>query len=137
MPWMLVTTQSVHLNASRARRRYRRFLDRLPHREHAPDPAELVAEKDCSRARWVREVLSTTREQDRHLAVLTALEGFTIREAVGIGEPAAKVRLSRLRARLSQTPHDLSMTRSHRHRQLPPRVAPAGLRGAVSRCCQW
>jgi RNA polymerase sigma-70 factor (ECF subfamily) len=113
LPWLLVTTQNVHLNASRARRRHRRFLERLPHPEHAPDPADLVAEKDSSRARWVREVLSTAREQDRHLAVLTTLEGFTIREAaeaIGISESAAKMRLSRLRTRLSQTPHDLSMT---------------------------
>lgn len=113
LPWLLVTAQNVHRNASRARRRYRSFLDRIPRPEHAPDPAELIAEKDASRIRRVREVLGAAREQDRHLAVLTALEGFTVREAaeaIGISEPAAKMRLSRLRARLADPTHDLTPT---------------------------
>ena len=113
LPWLLVTAQNVHRNASRARRRHRSFLARIPPPEHAPDPAELVAEKDSARTRRVREVLGAAREQDRHLAVLTALEGFTVREAaaaIGISEPAAKMRLSRLRARLSAPPHDLTPT---------------------------
>jgi RNA polymerase sigma factor (sigma-70 family) len=113
LPWLLVTAQNVHRNASRARRRYRSFLERIPRPEHAPDPAELIAEKDSARTRRVREVLGAAREQDRHLAVLTALEGFTIREAaaaIGISEPAAKMRLSRLRARLSSSSPDLTPT---------------------------
>ncbi|GGM59964.1 RNA polymerase sigma factor [Microbacterium saperdae] len=113
LPWLLVTAQNVHRNASRARRRYRSFLDRLPHPEPEPDPAELIAERDSPRARQVRAVLSTSRAQDRHLAVLTTLEGFTVREAaaaIGISESAAKMRLSRLRARLSQALLDPART---------------------------
>lgn len=113
LPWLLVTAQNVHLNASRARRRHRKFLERIPRPEAAPDPADLVAARDSARSRRVREVLGRAREQDRHLAVLTALEGFTVREAaeaIGISEPAAKMRLSRLRARLSASTPDLTST---------------------------
>ena len=113
LPWLLVTAENVHRNASRARRRHRSFLARIPRPEHAPDPAELVAERDSARTRRVRDVLGAAREQDRHLAVLTALEGFTVREAaeaIGISEPAAKMRLSRLRARLSASSSDLTPT---------------------------
>ena len=108
LPWLLVTAQNVHRNARRARRRHREFLQRLPPPDQVPDPAELIAERDSSRARRVREVLSAARPQDQHLAVLTTLEGFTLREAaaiVGISESAAKMRLSRLRRRLAEAVH--------------------------------
>ena len=113
LPWLLVTAQNVHRNAERARRRHRRFLERLPRPDPQPDPADAVAERDSPRARHLREVLGASRQQDRHLAVLTALEGFTIREAaeaVGISESAAKMRLSRLRSRLSHSLQGLSAT---------------------------
>ena len=112
LPWLLVTAQNVHLNASRARRRYRQFLARIPRPESVPDHAEVIAERDSPTRRWVRTVLSGAREQDRHLIVLTALEGFTVDEAaqaIGITPSAAKMRLSRLRSRLRALPNDQSM----------------------------
>ncbi|MFC8679996.1 RNA polymerase sigma factor [Microbacterium ureisolvens] len=113
LPWLLVTAQNVQRNAVRARRRHRALLDRLPLPDAAPDPADLVAERDSSRTRLVREVMAATRPADRDLAMLTAVEGFTIREAaeaIGISESAAKMRLSRLRTRLDQAARAAALT---------------------------
>lgn len=104
LPWLIVTAQNVTRNAARARRRYRDLIAKVPPPTPFPDPAEIVAERNSPRVTFAREVLAATRREDRMLAVLTAIEGFTIAEAaiaVGISEPAAKMRLSRLRARLS------------------------------------
>lgn len=104
LPWLIVTAQNVTRNAARGRRRYRDLIAKIPLPDHAPDPADLVAERDSPRVRVAREVLAATRCDDRTLVVLTAVEGFTIAQAaaaVGISESAAKMRLSRLRTRLS------------------------------------
>src|ERR1700733_6941569 len=42
LPWLLVTTTNLGRNASRARRRYRRFLERLPRVEEHPDTADVA-----------------------------------------------------------------------------------------------
>ena len=105
LPWLLVTAHNVHRNAARARRRYQALLSRLPAPENAPDPADLVA-SPTERTRAVREVLDAARPGDRALLALTALDGLTVREAaqaLGIGESAAKMRLSRLRRRISES----------------------------------
>lgn len=103
LPWLLVTAHNVHRNASRAKRRYLALLSRLPAAEHAPDPADLViVQTPLTRA--VREALDVARPEDRVLLALTALDGLSVREAalaLGIGESAAKMRLSRLRRRIS------------------------------------
>lgn len=104
LPWLIVTALNVSRNAARGRRRYRQLIAKIPLPSDAPDPADVVAERDSPRVRFAREILSATRRQDRVLAVLTAVEGFTIAQAaaaVGISESAAKMRLSRLRTRLS------------------------------------
>lgn len=111
LPWLLVTAHNVARNASRARRRHRDLLAKLPPPDVAADPAELVAARDTPRARFVREVLEAARPADRDLVVLTAVEGFTVAEAaraVGLTEPAARMRLSRLRARLNAAAHPLT-----------------------------
>lgn len=103
LPWLLVTAHNVHRNAARARRRYHALLARLPISAHAPDPADLVTDP-TPLTQAVREVLRVARPVDRALLELTALEGLTVREAsqaLGIGESAAKMRLSRLRRRMS------------------------------------
>lgn len=104
LPWLLVTAQNVTRNAARSRRRYRALLGRLPAPRHAADPAEIIADRDPERSRIVREVLAASSAGDRALVLLTTLEGLTVREAataVGLSESAAKMRLSRLRVRLS------------------------------------
>ncbi len=105
-PWLLVTSGNVWRNSSRSMRRSEALLARLPHPDNAPDPSETVAERGSGRTRLAREVLLSAREADRQLAVLTAVDGLSVREAaeaLGISESAAKMRLSRLRKRLTET----------------------------------
>lgn len=103
LPWLIVTAQNVARNAARARRRYERFLAALPAPRPTPDPADRVAERDDERLIALRDAIAAARPADATLLAMTALEGFTIREAataLGLSEPAAKMRLSRIRARL-------------------------------------
>ncbi|MFZ4894752.1 RNA polymerase sigma factor [Plantibacter sp. Mn2098] len=104
LPWLLVTAHNVHRNHLRARHRYRRFLETLPPPTAAPDPATLLEDADPDRDRRVRAVMAAARPADARLVAMTALEGFTVADAaaaIGIGESAAKMRLSRLRKRLA------------------------------------
>lgn len=104
LPWSLATAHNLARNEARARRRYRRFLAALPAPEPAPDPAVLVDGIDAARDARVRAVLSAARPADGRLLALTAVEGFSVKDAaaaVGISESAAKMRLSRLRRRLA------------------------------------
>lgn len=101
LPWLIVTAQNVHRNAARSRRRYRAMLASLPPARAAGDPGEALHGDD--RIELVRHVLAGSRGADQDLAILTAVEGFTVAEAaqaVGLTEPAARMRLSRLRTKI-------------------------------------
>jgi RNA polymerase sigma-70 factor (ECF subfamily) len=103
LPWLIVTASNVARNATRSRNRYRAFLAKLPPPPPAADPADQVADRNSEVIGKVREVMAGSNSTDRELLALTMLEQFTLREAaaaVGISESAAKMRLSRLRARL-------------------------------------
>lgn len=100
LPWLIVTSRNVARNATRAQRRYERFLAALPAPEIVPDPAARHDVDDRTAA--IRTALATAKPVDADLLAMTALEGFTLREsaaALGLSESAAKMRLSRLRAR--------------------------------------
>lgn len=102
LPWLIVTAQNVCRNEARARRRYRRFLAALPAPDHAPDTATLVEGMDVARDARVRAVMAAARPADVRLLAMTALEGFTVKDAaaaLGVSESAAKMRLTRLRKR--------------------------------------
>lgn len=104
LPWLLATAHNLARNEARAQRRYRRFLAALPAPELAPDPAALVDGMDAARDGRVRAVLAAARPADGQLLALTAVEGFSVKDAaavLGISESAAKMRLSRLRRRLA------------------------------------
>ncbi|MFT3798242.1 RNA polymerase sigma factor [Microbacterium sp.] len=101
LPWIIVTARNLARNAARARRRYERFLAALP----APEPHTDVADRHDvdDRTAAIRLALADAKPMDADLLAMTALEGFTLREAaaaLGLSESAAKMRLSRLRARL-------------------------------------
>lgn len=103
LPWLIVTAQNVTRNATRARIRYRRFLSRLPPPGDQPDHAESHADQNDEMAIRLRALISKARPVDAQLLAMTALDGFTVTEAagaLGISEPAAKMRLSRVRSRL-------------------------------------
>lgn len=98
LPWLIVTAHNVHRNAARSRRRYRAMLATLPPAVAQPGPADAV-ESD-PRTDLVRRAIAASRAPDSDLVILTAVEGFTVAEAaeaVGLSEPAARMRLSRLR----------------------------------------
>lgn len=102
LPWLIVTARNVARNADRARRRYARLLSSLPMPSSAADPAEHIADADAS-ARLLRDTLRSASAVDGDLLAMTALEGFSVRDAasaLGITEPAARSRLSRFRSRL-------------------------------------
>lgn len=103
LPWLIVTARNVSRNAARATRRYERFLSALPTPPPAPDPADPIADRDQEQLVALREAIAAARPTDATLLAMTTLEGFTTREAaaaLGLTESAAKMRLSRLRARL-------------------------------------
>lgn len=103
LPWLIVTAQNISRNAARATRRYERFLAALPAPAVVPDPAGSVADRDDEHMIALRAAIAAVRPADATLLSMTALEGFTTREAataLGLSESAAKMRLSRLRARL-------------------------------------
>lgn len=103
LPWLLVTARNVARNSARARRRHQRFLAALPPPDVAPDPADGVVEHADEKWSSLSKELKRSRPSDRHLLVMTAVEGFTVREAaaaLGLSESAAKMRLKRLRARV-------------------------------------
>jgi RNA polymerase sigma factor (sigma-70 family) len=103
LPWLLVTAHNVGRNADRARRRHRQFLASLPRPADVADHAETFADRNDERTTELRAAIARCGKADAALLALTALEGFTIREAgaaLGLSESAAKMRLSRLRVNL-------------------------------------
>jgi len=124
LPWLIVTARNVSRNDARGTRGYERFLaaimaDLVTWRQLwlptppvvpdpaeppvVPDPADRIADRDDDHLIALRAAIAAARPADATLLAMTALEGFTIREAataLGLSESAAKMRLSRLRARL-------------------------------------
>jgi RNA polymerase sigma factor (sigma-70 family) len=103
LPWLIVTARNVSRNAARATRRYQRFLAALPPPAVVPDPAVAIADRDDDHLVALRATITAARPADATLLAMTALEGFTTREAataLGLSEAAAKMRLSRLRSQL-------------------------------------
>lgn len=106
LPWLIVTARNVARNAARARRRYRNLLASLPPARDTADHAEFFAEQDSEWRVQLRAAIRKCRPLDAGLLAMTALEGFTAAEAgaaYGLSEAAAKMRISRLRARLRST----------------------------------
>ena len=105
LPWLLATATNIGRNATRARRRYRSFLARLPPPEASPDTSGMVDRRlDAERAaRAIRTRLLGLSLKDQQLIELVSLDGVTLSaaaEALGLKESAAKMRLARLRTRV-------------------------------------
>lgn len=99
LPWLLRTATFTANNLTRATRRYRAALNRLPADDHHPDHAETVGDGDALTA--LRQ-LSTL---DQQVITLCVLEGLTIEESarvLGVGTGTIKSRLSRAKARLRE-----------------------------------
>ncbi|WP_269303264.1 RNA polymerase sigma factor [Aeromicrobium sp. HA] len=106
LPWLLVTTRNVARNAARSRRRFEKFLATLPPPVLIDDAARAISDHEDKRLTALRGALASLKPIDADLLAMTAIEGFSIREAAlatGVSESAAKTRLSRLRRRLKST----------------------------------
>lgn len=98
LPWLLVTATNAARNVSRASRRHRALLDRLP-----PGPTALWAD-DALGDDLASTALSSLRLSDQQLITLCDLYGYGSAEAasvLGIAPTAIRSRLSRARARLA------------------------------------
>lgn len=104
LPWLLATATNVSRNLTRATRRYRDFLARLPREPDVADPARLIAETSLLGVDdRLRTALKQLDERDLALFALVTLEGYSVAEAataVGLRISAAKSRLQRTRARM-------------------------------------
>lgn len=113
LPWLLVTTANLARNSSRARRRYRDFLARLPRdgREHASaDVAQTVVDLDLDPR--LQRALRQLSEEDVVLLTLVVLEDFTIADAaavLGLSPGGAKTRLHRARQRIRKNLPDFQV----------------------------
>jgi RNA polymerase sigma factor (sigma-70 family) len=102
LPWLIVTSRNVARNATRARRRYAKLLAQLPDPVEHRDPAEILADLDSS-TRILRTTVAAAKPLDSDLLSLTAIEGFSVKDAanaLGLSESAARTRLSRFRSQL-------------------------------------
>ena len=104
LPWLLVTTANASRNVSRAARRHRALLAKLPRQEPAP-----AADAEGSTDLWdqldprLSRALASLPRGTLGLFVLTAVEGYRVEDAaqvIGVTPAAARQRLSRARARL-------------------------------------
>lgn len=98
LPWLLVTATYSAQNLSRATRRYRSLLARLPPSSPAADHADSVNDEATQQLRSLSLV-------DRQVIVLSVLEGLSEREvALALDVPigTVKSRLSRAKARLAR-----------------------------------
>lgn len=119
LPWLLVTATNTARNQSRAARRYRTALDRLPPPEPVPDHADRDDDGAAVRA------LRTLPAKDQEVLVLAVLEGLGEREvaaALGLPPGTVKSRLSRARRRLADR---LAQHHTDEHAAAPKRAVAA------------
>ena len=103
LPWLLVTPSNLALNSTRARRRYRNFLARLPREPHSPDTADVVLDTAAVGIDpRVRTALRALPNKDLHLLTLVVFDDCSLTDAaaiLGITPAAARNRLHRTRVR--------------------------------------
>lgn len=109
LPWLLATATYVGLNLTRSRRRYQRFLERLPRTGEQSDVAESVLAAGID-PRLIG-ALRSLKAKDAQLLALVALEGYSVNDAADclrLSSQAARARLHRsrriLREQLGQEP---------------------------------
>ena len=104
LPWLLATVHNLGRNARRGLRRHRAFLAALPAPADAPDHAEASLDRVAA-LREERSLVALVRglpAVHRDILALVVIEELPLAaaaEVLGIRTDAAKVRLSRARAR--------------------------------------
>jgi RNA polymerase sigma factor (sigma-70 family) len=104
-PWVLGIAVNVTRNFSRAARRHRAALGRLPRPDDVPDFADEVAARidDTARLNAVRAALAALRRPEREvlaLCVWSGLDYSAAAQALGVPVGTVRSRLSRARRRL-------------------------------------
>jgi RNA polymerase sigma factor (sigma-70 family) len=105
LPWLLVVTTNVSLNAARSGRRYRRLLAKLPAAEYAADPSHEVAQRvDGERmSQQITAALQRLSASDRRIVDLCLVDELpmaTVASVLELPVGTVKSRLSRARAKL-------------------------------------
>ncbi|WP_371497331.1 RNA polymerase sigma factor [Kitasatospora sp. NBC_00374] len=126
-PWLFGIATNVLRNTTRAARRHRAAMSRLPGREAAPDFAEeLVARlDDGDRLAAVQRALGGLRRGEREvfrLCVWGGLDYAAAAEALGVPVGTVRSRLSRARTRLAA----LAERELTSRRELPTAVGQVG-----------
>lgn len=99
LPWLLVTATNVARNLSRASRRHRILLSKLPAPAHEPDHADSF---DDGPATAALQQLSAT---DQHVITLCLIQDLSVADAaivLGVAPGTVKSRLSRAKSRLAR-----------------------------------
>jgi RNA polymerase sigma-70 factor (ECF subfamily) len=105
LPWLLGIATNVLRNTTRAARRHRDALHRLPDRPSLPDFADDLVERmhDAARLTAVQAALGRLRRGDREVLMLCVWSGLdytAAAEALGVPVGTVRSRLSRARRRL-------------------------------------
>ncbi|MFI5533539.1 RNA polymerase sigma factor [Kitasatospora sp. NPDC051853] len=119
-PWLFGIATNVLRNTTRAGRRHRAAMARLPERDVVPDFAdELVGRMDDgARLAAAKRALERLRRREREvfqLCVLAGLDYASAAEALGVPVGTVRSRLSRARARLRDLAAE-ELTEPHRGR---------------------
>ncbi len=107
LPWLLGIATNVLRNMSRAARRHRDALQRLPARQGVPDFADDLVDRmhDESRLAAVQRALGRLRRHEQEVFMLCVWNGLdyaAAAEALGVPVGTVRSRLSRARDRLRQ-----------------------------------
>ncbi|GAA1671222.1 RNA polymerase sigma factor [Streptomyces yatensis] len=104
-PWLLGIATNVTRNTTRAARRHRTALAKLPPPDPVPDFADEVTQRlaDTEELAAAQKALRTMRRGEREVFTLCVWEGLdaaTVAEALGVATGTVRARLSRARKRL-------------------------------------
>ncbi|NEA98088.1 RNA polymerase sigma factor [Streptomyces sp. SID13726] len=104
-PWLLGIATNVTRNTTRAARRHRAALGRIPPPDPVPDHADEVARRlaDSEELAAAQRALGRMRRGEREVFTLCVWEGLdaaTAAEALGVAVGTVRSRLSRARKRL-------------------------------------
>lgn len=107
LPWLLGITLNVARNVSRAARRHRAALSRLPAPPAVPDFADELASRidDGATLKLVRAALGRLRRGERDVVALCVWSGLNYSqaaEALGVPVGTVRSRLSRARRKLQK-----------------------------------
>ena len=113
LPWLLGIATNVLRNTSRAARRHREAMRRLPDRETVPDFADDLVGRmhDAQRLAAARAALDGLRRPEREVFVLcvwTGLDYQAAAEALGVPVGTVRSRLSRARAKVRKAVDEMT-----------------------------